>query len=191
MSIETLVARIHSERCRQSFDIYVAIAAIGDFLRSLHEVFTKCGRHQSNMVAQFQMVLGSNSASHLRRLIRAEDLVVKNYAADESCPLSDALSTLCRQRGLEPDDTKALFRCFFKALDEERYDRDGNCESPTFMVYWSVGQEAAYHFGGLFVGDDGLEVSTEMQYLDYRLKRFRTVVERWEMELAWDKEDEE
>ena len=60
-----------------------------------------------------------------------------------------------------------------------------------FILYCSVGQEAAYHLGGLFVGDHGLEVSIEMQYLDSRLKRFMTLVNRWEMELAWDKEDKE
>ena len=89
------------------------------------------------------------------------------------------------------DNGRALFRRFFKALDEERFDSDGNCESAMFITYWAVGDEAAYHLGGLFVGDDSGVVSTEMEYLDCRLKRFRTLVERWEMELKWDKESQE
>ena len=58
------------------------------------------------------------------------------------------------------------------------------------MIYWAISDEAAYHLGGLYVGDDLDVVATQlMGYLDRRLERFHKLVEMWEMELAWDKED--
>lgn len=98
---------------------------------------------------------------------------------------------MCLARGIRIEDGRHFFAHFLKALDEERFDREGNCESAMFITYWSVGHEAAYHLGGLFVGDDAGIVATEMEYLDYRLRRFRTLVDRWELELKWDREDQE
>ncbi|MBK5913874.1 hypothetical protein CCR84_05985 [Rhodocyclus purpureus] len=82
-----------------------------------------------------------------------------------------------------------LFSSFLRSLDEERLDGDGNSESTLFLTYMTVGDEAAFHLGGFFVDDAAGMVFTEMQYLDRRLKRFQTIIDLWEMELAWDQED--
>ncbi len=191
MSIESLAAEISFALGDDAAKSRVAYAALNDFVRSLHEVFTKSKRDQVNLLSQVQTTLGSTSAHHLGRVICADNVKFGSYPASSNCPLFDSVTKVCSERGMALDDGMALFSHFLKALDEERFDAEGNCESPMFITYWTVGHEAAYHLGGLFVGDDGDLVSTEMQYLDYRLKRFRTMVERWEMERAWDKEDRE
>lgn len=87
----------------------------------------------------------------------------------------------------------SLLAAFFQLLDEESViDRGGRNSSVTVMTYWAIGDEAAYHLAGLFVGDERGEAYTELcGYLDFRLRRFDKVVEMWEMEMAWDKEDGE
>ena len=190
MSIESLRAEIEYV-LEDGFDMPVAYAAINDFLRSQHEVFIKSGRDQVDLLLQVQTTLGSTPAHHLGRVISIENQNFKSYPASKNCPLFNAVIKLCSERGLALDYGRALFSHFLKALDEERFDEKGNYESSRVITYFAVGPEAAYHLGGLFVGDDAELVSTEMEYLDYRLKRFRTIIERWEMELAWDKEDNE
>lgn len=190
MSIESLRAEIEYV-LDDGFDMPVAYAAINDFLRSQHEVFTKSGRDQVDLLSQVQTTLGSTPAHHLGRVISAENQNFKSYPASKNCPLFNAVINLCSERGMALDNGRALFSHFLKALDEERFDEKGNCESSRVITYFAVGPEAAYHLSGLFVGDDAELVSTEMEYLDYRLKRFITIIERWKMELAWDKEDKE
>lgn len=107
---------------------------------------------------------------------------------NKDCPLLDAVIWICSERGIPLNEGLSLFSHLLKALDEERFE-EGKCSSLLLLIYYSVGPEATYHIGGLFVGDDALMISTEMEYLDSRLKRYRTTIERWEMELAWDKED--
>ena len=190
MSIESLRAEIEYV-LEDGFDMPVAYAAINDFLRSQHEVFIKSGRDQVDLLSQVQTTLGSTPAHHLGRVISIENQNFKSYPASNNCPVLYAVAKLCIARGLTLDYGRSLFSHFLKALDEERFDEKGNYESSRVITYFAVGPEAAYHLGGLFVGDDAELVSTEMEYLDYRLKRFRTIIERWEMELAWDKEDNE
>lgn len=189
MSAESLRAEIEYVLSDGDVDMPVAYAAINEFVRALHEVFTKSGRDQVDLLSQVQTTLGSTPAHHFGRVISAENLNFKSYPASKNCSLFDAGIKICNERGMTLDNGRALFSHFLKALDEERFDKDGNCESPTVMTYWAVGNEAAYHLGGISVGDHGDLVSTEFQYLDHRLKRFRTLVERWEMEMAWDEED--
>ena len=190
MSVDSLSAEVQLALENSGVCIDVAVAALNDYVRSLHEVFTKSGRDQSNLLSQVQTAFGSTCAHHLARVISDEKLKFRSYSTGEDCPLENSFGTLCRQRGIALDRGRALSAHFIKALDEERFDEDA-IQSPMFITYWTVGDEAAYHLGCLFVGDDGDEISTEMHYLDRRLVRFRTIVERWEMEVAWDKEGQE
>lgn len=191
MSIDSLHAEIEYVLGDDGVNMPVAYAAINEFVRLLHEVFTKSGRDQVDLLSQVQSTLGSDSAQHLRRLISEDNLNFRGYPAKDNCPLFHGLMKLCNERSMALDNGRELFSHFLKALDEERFDGHGNCESPTVLTYWTVGHEAAYHLGGLSVSDHSDLVSTELEYLDSSLKRFRTIVERWEMELEWDKEDKE
>ena len=172
-------------------DRFVGVAALKDFLRSLHEVFTKAGHDQVNLLSQVQTIFGSTPAHHLGRIICADLISVKSYPSGQSCPLQYAVEALCRERGIAGERGNAIISSFLKALAEVCNDGYGRCESPMFITYQTIGGEAAFHLGGLFVGDDGDEVWTEMQYLDHRLNRFGKMIELWKMELAWDKEDRE
>lgn len=190
MSVESLSSEVQLALDNSCVEIEVAVAALNDYVRSLHEVFTKSGRDQSNLLSQVQTAFGSTCAHHLARVISDEQLSFRSYPTGEDCPLQNSFESLCKQRGIALDKGRALFAHFIKALDEERFDEDA-IESPTFMAYWSLGDEAAYHLAGLYLGDDLGIAYVSLAYLDHRLARFRTTVERWEMELAWDKEDQE
>lgn len=189
MSIESLAAEINyavgDDQQRQP----VAIALLRDFVRSLHEVFVKSLRDQYDLLAQVQTVLGATPAHHLERVTCAGISSFRSYPSCEDCRLYGLMMKACAERSIPFDEGKALAAHFLKALDEERYCTDGSVDSATFLIYRTLGDEAAYHLGGLFVGDDGDVVHTELQYLDYRLKRFYSWVQRWEMEAAWEKED--
>lgn len=189
MSIDSLKSEIEFVLTTSGIPWPVGVAAITDFLRGLHEVMVKSGRDQANLMSQVQTVLGSTAMHHLARILEAETCGVKSYAVLEHCPLNAKLSQLCRERGIADGDGRHVLAHFLKALDEERVDRTGNIESATVMIYWSLGGEAAYHFGGLYVGDLGGIVATSLiGYLDPQLTRFHKIVEMWEMELAWEKE---
>jgi hypothetical protein len=96
---------------------------------------------------------------------------------------------ICRERGIPYDVGRAAFADFIKALheidfkaqDTEKGDLGEVCLID--QVYWVIGDEAAYHLGGILANHGNEEVTTMLEYLDWRLKRFRTTVERWEMEL--------
>lgn len=189
MSIESLQSEIESVLAKTGHSWYVGAAAITDFLRWLHEVMVKSGRDQANLLSQVQTVLGSTAMHHLARTLEADNRSVKNYRVLEDCPLNATVVGLCRQRGLDEEDGRHLLAHFLKALDEERFDKDGSTESATVMVYFALGGEAAYHLGGLYVGDAGGMVATQLcGYLDHQLRRFYKLVEMWEMEMAFEKE---
>ena len=191
MSIESLSSQIEYALGDSSFERPVFIALLRDFVRALHETFVKSARDQNGLLAQVQTIFGSTPAHHLAKVICADIPSFRSYRTCEECRLFGQLTTLCAERGISYDDGRALAAHFLKALDEERYGSDGSIESATFLVYWTLGDEAAYHLGGLYLGDNGGIVRTSLQYLDHRLKRFRTQVECWEMELAWEMEDRE
>ena len=167
-----------------------AAAAIADFLRALHETMTKCGRDQNHVFSQVQAVFGSIAMHHLAKTLQARPMNLQRYQLADDCPLYPKIVRICQARGFTIKDGRALFSHFLKALDEERTSPSGDIESATVMIYWAISDEAAYHLGGLYVGDDLDVVATQlMGYLDRRLERFHKLVEMWEMELAWDKED--
>ncbi len=191
MSIESLRSEIDFVLDNCNDDWNVAQAALNDFMRGLHEVYTKSGRDQTDLLSQVQTVFGSTVAHHLAEVLQAKTLVFKSYPTLESCPLNERATKACIERGITVADGKHFFAHFLKALDEERPDKDGNLESPVFMIYMTLGDEAAYHLGGLYAGDEFQIAIVELQYLDFKVSRFSTLVERWEMELKWHKEDQE
>ncbi|MDC8770936.1 hypothetical protein [Roseateles albus] len=192
MSDASLLAEIEFALPSTVLNVDVGTAAISDLLRALHEVMTKSGRDQANLMAQVQTVFGSTAMHHLALVLEAETENLTTYRLANDCPLYSKVEAICRERGFTKDAGFQFFKHFFKALDEERKDSDGNIESATTLTYWSLGGEAAYHLGGLYTGDLLDVVSTALcGYLDSRLNRFQKLVEMWKMELAWDKEDAE
>lgn len=169
----------------------VGVAAIRDFLRGLHEVMTKAGRDQMNLLSQVQTVLGVASMCHLAAVLHASSHEIQSFPEGERCPLADLVAQISRERGLEVEAGKRLLCWALKALDEQRSDANGNVHSATITTYWTLGDEAAYHLGGLFVGDDLGIVETEFAYFDPRVKRFCKLVDTWNMELASQQEDSE
>lgn len=192
MSEKSLLAELEYALPWTALSLDVGAAAIKDLLRALHEVMTKSGRDQANLLVQVQTVFGSTAMHHLALVLEAETENFETYRLANGCPLYSKVEEICRERGFTKDAGMQFFKHFFKALDEERKDSDGNIESAAIMTYWSLGGEAAFHFGGLYTGDLLDVVSTELGgYLDRRLIRFQKLVEMWKMELAWDKEDAE
>jgi hypothetical protein len=185
---EQLAKAIISSADRLGLGVRVACAALTDYLRVLHEIFYKSGRDQSALLTLVQNVFGKDAARHLWRVVGPDNLEQPDSPNESGHPLQEAFMAFCAERGIPAKDGIVLISHFHKSLDEARFVDSGNCESPLCMTYRTVGHEAAYHLGGLLVGDDKGVAITELEYLDYRLKRFRTICERWDMELAWDKE---
>jgi hypothetical protein len=83
---------------------------------------------------------------------------------------------------------RELHECIFK---EESYVH------ALPKILFQIGDEALYHFGGVLIestGDDcgdfgGMANESIARLAGYRLKRFRTLVEKWEMEKVWDDEE--
>lgn len=190
MSAETLQSEIEFVLSNTGHSWEAGVATLTDLLRVMHELMTKSGRDQSDLASQVQTVFGSTAMHHLASVIDAETQGVTRHQLADDCALYARVVLICKQRGFSPEEGTQFMGHFLKSLDEERTDADGNIQSATFLTYWAVGQEAAYHLGGLYVGDHLDVVSTELcGYLDTRLRRFHKIVEIWEMEMAWDKED--
>lgn len=189
MSIDALRSEIDLLLENSSTTWDVGTAVITDFLRCLHEVMTKAERDQGELLAQVQTVLGSSPTRHLARVIERRPLNISSYRTPEECLLGRSVDRICRQRGLETGDGRHLLSSFLRALDEARFSDPEKIESAAVMVFFSLGDEAAYHLGGLFDGDLGNETAVGLIYLDSRMRRFRKLVEIWEQELAWDKEE--
>lgn len=190
MSAESLQSEIEFVLSNTGHSWEVGAATITDLLRILHELMTKSVHDQADLASQVQTVFGSTAMHHLASVIGAETRGLARHHLADDCALYASVVLICKQRGFSLEDGRHFMAHFLKALDEERTDADGNIQSAAVLTYWAVGQEAAYHLGGLYVGDLRDVVSTELcGYLDTRLRRFHKIVEIWEMEMAWDKED--
>lgn len=185
MSVESLRSEIDFVLSNTGQPWEAALALITDFLRVLHELMVKSDEDQSAMLAQVQAVFGSTTMHHLANTLDSPTTELPRYDMADDVPLYERTAVISRQRSFEPADGRHLIAHFLKALDEERTDKDGNIESATVILYWGVGQEAAYHLGGLYVGDLRDIVDIELfGYFDPMLERFHKLVEMWQMEHA-------
>lgn len=183
MSAESLRSEIDFVLSNTGQAWEAALALITDFLRALHELMVKSGDDQLTMLAQVQAVFGSTPMHHLARTLKAPAKTLPQYWLADDAPLYGRTTLICKQRGFDPGDGRHLLAHFLKALDEERTDKVGDIESAPVMVYWGVGHEAAYHLGGLYVGDLRDMHAIELgAYLDPTLKRFHKLVEMWHEE---------
>jgi hypothetical protein len=193
MSAESLRSEIDfvlsSTGCQS---LEAALALITDFLRVLHELMVKSDNDQLTMLAQVQAVIGAVAVCHLARTLDASAMALPQYRLADDAPLYARTELICKQRGFEPGDGRHLLAHFLKALDEERRDKYGNVESAPVMVYWGVGHEAAYHLGGLYIGDESDVVATELGgYLDPGIRRFHAYIDMWRSELMYAREQAE
>jgi hypothetical protein len=185
--VEQLAKALRTSAASLGLGVHVMCAALTDYLRALHEIFYKSGLNQSVLLTQVQNCFGKFAANHLWRVIGPSNLKQSYHPIASDCSLQAVFNRLCAERGIPEKVGITLISQFHKSLDEARYVASGNCESPLFMTYRTVGDEAAYHLGCLLVGDDHGEAMVELEMLDYRLKRFSTFCRRWDMELEWDK----
>ena len=167
-------------------------ALITDVLRFLHEVMYKAARDQSKMLTAVETLFGSATMQRIARVLGAVPVSPIGRSLLHAAQLQERVDCIFRERGFEPESGRQFFAQVVKALDEDREDEDRNLESPTILLYEAVSREAAYHFGGLYVGDELDVVQTHLLgYVDPRLRRFHKLVEMWEMERNWDLKDDE
>lgn len=102
-----------------------------------------------------------------------------------------AFEKICLNHGIEIHVGRAAFADLIKCLNETDYKLRHPEGSLVNQVYWVLGDEAAYHLGGLLHDHGDEEVLTELEYLDSDLKRFNTTVTRWEFELQRELDSEE
>ena len=190
MSISSLRSEIEFSLDHCSSNWALGRAALNDLMRALHETHFKSGCDQIELLSQVQTVLGSTTAHHLANVLGIKNPILKSYPLRDACPLGERVSNALAERGLSQDDGDQFLSHFLKALDEERFATVGTFESPIFMLHFVLGDEAAFHLGGLYIGDALQDSATELEYLDSGVKRFHTLVMRWEMELEIQREEE-
>lgn len=186
MSLECMQAIIRTAIGESGLSKAVAWALLNDFFRAMHEVHYKAGRNQETLLEQLQSLFNPAVAQRLGRIIATDVLAVRSLPNQAENRLEALCHRFCAQRGVSFSDAKGIFLSAIRALDEERFLENGDIESVMFLAYWSLSDEAAYHLAGMHVGDDCGMAFEELKYLDSSLARFRTVVERWEIELAWE-----
>jgi len=95
------------------------------------------------------------------------------------------------ERSLNDVVIRAAFRDFLQALHETQvkswHQKDGG--SLVKQIYLSLGDEAAYHLGGILAENGNEDVTTELEIMDSRLKRFSKIVELWKIERDYEIED--
>lgn len=192
MSAESLRAEVEFVLSNTGHPSEAAFALITDFLRALHELMVKSNHDQLGLLASIHAVFGTTTMHHLAKVLDAQTNNLHHCSPTDDTPLRLQVELNCKERGFDPGDGRHLLAHFIKALDEERFDEKGNIESAAVMLYWAVSHEAAYHLGGLLVGDRRDSVAVELGgYLDPRLKRFYKFVEMWNMERVWASEEQE
>lgn len=107
--------------------------------------------------------------------------------------LESAIKKISVERGLNDAVMRAAFRDFLQALHETQCKswHQSNGGSLVKQTYLALGDEAAYHLGGILTMNGDEDVATELEYMDSRLKRFRSITERWEIERDYEVEDNE
>lgn len=184
---ERLAKKIKETLASNSIDPIVGCATLTDCLRALHEEMTKNGFDQGALLTQVRSEFGQAAATALVNVIDAESAKVLRLQQNEDCSITRAMVNIFAQRGITVDRGRRLVSTFFVELDKQRHGSDGNTDCTLWMTYLCVSDEAAFHLAGLSIDDHREMAFTTLEYLDYRLKRFRTTVERWVMEMEWDK----
>jgi hypothetical protein len=110
-------------------------------------------------------------------------------------PLKEFVDRIARERNVDPLLIRAVITDLFRELHERIY-KDGSYGHALPEILFQFGEEAVYHFGGILIesvgndgGDFGAMVNESIARLGYRLSRFRTTMDKWEMEKQWDAED--
>ncbi len=173
---------------REGIPRAVGRALLTDFMRALHEIFTKSDREQTVLLTQVKYTLGVAAAQCLANVVGALEKYDNTITRNENTQLESRLNQICAERGINAEQGRSFLKSIVVALDKERFESSGQY-SVLSMMYWNASDEATYHLGGLFVGDDLSIVSDELSYMDYRLSRFRTLVDQWNMEMKWDREE--
>jgi hypothetical protein len=100
------------------------------------------------------------------------------------------------ERNVSPDLVRAVITDFLREVHECIYKEESYVHALPNILF-QVGEEALYHFGGILIqstGQDcgdfgGMANESIARLAGYRLKRFRTLVDKWAMEKSWDDEE--
>jgi hypothetical protein len=99
-----------------------------------------------------------------------------------------------RERNVDPMLVRALVTEFLRNLHENIYKDESYHYALLFLLY-ECGDEAAYHLGGILsqcAGEDrdaGMLVNETVARLGYTLSRYRTVLDKWDVEKKWDEQE--
>jgi hypothetical protein len=107
----------------------------------------------------------------------------------------DFVDRAARERNVDPLLVRAVIGDFLPEVHERIY-KDGGYGKVLPEILFQCGEEAMYHFAGILIASAGdydrdfvRLVDEHVARLGCRLKRFRTIIDKWKMEKEWDEED--
>lgn len=102
--------------------------------------------------------------------------------------LQRAMENIFRERGIPIEVGKSAFAALIKALHETQFKAAHIDGSVTVQVDAALGGETAYHLAGMLSHGHEDAALEELNNLDPSLDRFRTTIERWEIEIQQEVE---
>lgn len=107
--------------------------------------------------------------------------------------LQHQIDKIATAHGMDKDVLRSVLGDFVAALHENKVKGWRQEDGIVGQTYWVLGDEATYHLFGFLTrtcpGDNASDFLVELEYMDPRLKRFYSTVERWEKERDWEIED--
>ena len=109
--------------------------------------------------------------------------------------LNGFIERVSRERNTDPMLVSGVITDFLRELHERIY-KDGGYGHALPEILFQCRDEAVYHFCGILIESAGENeadfvgmVNESVARLDFRLKRFRAIVDKWKMEKEWEAND--
>lgn len=102
--------------------------------------------------------------------------------------LENAVERICGSRGIPIAQGKAALADMIAALHETSMKARHPEGSVLQQTYFVLGPEAAYHLGGVLESYEPGIATEEIRRMDSDLTRFKTFIDRWQMEIKTDLE---
>lgn len=189
MTLERFSERFRQTLVSQGVAHPVGLAVINDFLRALHEAFVKSDRDYPKLLQQVEAALGTAATIDLMRLLKLDQGQRRIPLGSPRNHLKAALAHMCAERGIALNAGCSLIAQFLLIFRQECFDESGNEESKVWFLRFGVRDEAAFHFCGLFTGEDLWMCCEAQDRLDRRMRRFGALVDMWELEKEWDDQE--